>query len=139
MQVGELVLERDQRMVGAGNIARAASTGAHAGRRLNHGTDHLRMLAHSKVIVRAPYDDVARTLRRVPDREWKPTGETLEIGKNPIPAFIPQPVQRAGEKGTVVHDTRSRSVALAASGGGRTLITRLLLEEFHSCRGDIRR
>ena len=59
VQVGELALELDQRMIGAGDVAGAAGAGAHAGRGLDHGADHLRVLAHAEVVVGAPDHDVS--------------------------------------------------------------------------------
>ena len=67
VQVGEFALERDQRMIGAGDVAGAARAGAHPGRGLDHGADHLGMLAHAEIVVGAPDHDLARPLRRVPD------------------------------------------------------------------------
>src|SRR5262249_20334299 len=103
VQVGELALEHDQRMIGAGDVAGAARAGAHAGRGLDHGADHLRVLAHAEVIIRTPYDDVARALWRMPDRARETAGEPLEIGEHPEAALITQPGQRIGEEIVVVH------------------------------------
>src|SRR5207245_647906 len=66
MEVGKFTLEFDERVVGAGNVAGAASSGAHASRGLDHGADHLWMLAHAEVIVRAPDHNVARAVGRMP-------------------------------------------------------------------------
>ena len=60
VQVGELALELDQRMVGAGDIAGAAGAGAHAGGDVDHGADHLGVLGHAEIIVGAPDHDLAR-------------------------------------------------------------------------------
>ena len=60
VQVGELALQLDQRMVGAGDVAGAAGAGAHAGRGLDHGADHLGVLAHAEIVVGAPDHDLAR-------------------------------------------------------------------------------
>ncbi len=88
MQVGELALELDQRMVGAGDVAGAAGAGAHAGCGLDHRADHLWVLAHAEIVVGAPHDDVARPLRRVPDRAREASGEPLEIGEHPVAALV---------------------------------------------------
>ena len=98
MQVGELALELDQRMVGAGDVAGAAGAGAHAGRGLDHGADHLGVLAHAEVVVRAPHDDVARPFRGVPDRARETAGQPLQIGKHPIAPLVPQTGESAPEK-----------------------------------------
>ena len=59
VQVGELALEQHVVVVGAGDVARAAGAGAAAVERLVHGRDHLRMLAHAEIVVRAPDGDLA--------------------------------------------------------------------------------
>ena len=104
VQVGEFALELDQRMIGAGDIARAAGAGAHPRGGLDHRAHHLRMLGHAEVIVRAPDHHVLRTVRRMPDRMRKPARQTLEIGKNPVAALVPKLVQGRIEKDVVVHD-----------------------------------
>ena len=57
-KIGELALELDDRVARAGNIAGAARAGADLRRRLDHGGDHLGVLAHAEIIVRAPNGDV---------------------------------------------------------------------------------
>ena len=129
MQVGELTLELDQRMVGAGDVARAARAGAHAGCGLDHGADHLRMLGHAEVIVRAPDHDVALALRGMPDRVRETACDALEIGKDPVAPLVPQFAQGRREITLVVH-------VLLLSGPR----VALFLEGFQPiCRGEIRR
>ncbi len=60
VQVGELALELDERMIGTGNVAGTAGAGAKARRGRDHGADDFRMLPHAEIIVRAPNHDVAR-------------------------------------------------------------------------------
>ncbi len=60
MEIGEFRLELHQRMIGAGDVAGAAGAGADAGRGLDHGADHFRMLAHAEIVVGAPDHDIAR-------------------------------------------------------------------------------
>ena len=57
VQVGKFELKLDQRMVGAGNVARAAGARAHAARRLLERGDHVRVLAHAEIVVGAPDGD----------------------------------------------------------------------------------
>jgi hypothetical protein len=102
VQIGKLTLQFDQRMIVAGDIAGAAGAGAHPGRGLHHGADHLGMLAHAQIIVRAPDRDRLRPLRRMPHRMRKPPGNALEIGKHPIAPLVMQPRQRAGEIAVVI-------------------------------------
>ncbi len=131
MQVGEFVLELDQRMIGAGNIAGAAGAGAHAGRGLDHGADHLRMLAHAEIVVGAPHDDLARPLRRMPDRVREAAGDALEIRKYAVAALVMQARQGVREKSRVVH--LGRNFGRESPG---TLGISALLEAFKGvCRG----
>ena len=129
MQVGEFALEIDQRVIGTGDIAGSARAGAHAGRRFDHRADHLGMLPHSEVIVRTPHDDVARSLRGMPDRTREAAGQSLEIGKHPVAALVPETGQGICEMRLVVHESR-RSGQGSSWNGPK-------LEAFQgSCRGD---
>src|SRR3954447_21710368 len=84
MQVGELSLEFDQRRIGPGDIARPAGTRSHPGGGLDHGANHLRMLAHAQIVVRAPDHHVLWALRRLPDREGAPSGDALQLGEHAV-------------------------------------------------------
>src|SRR6266436_2390396 len=75
MQVGKFMFQLDQGMIGPGDVSRAAGAGAEALCRRHHGPDHLRMLAHPEIIVRAPDHHLAPTVRRVPDRSEEHTSE----------------------------------------------------------------
>jgi hypothetical protein len=48
VQISELALELDERMIVAGDVAGAAGAGSRSRRRLHHGLDHLRMLTHAE-------------------------------------------------------------------------------------------
>ena len=102
VKVAKLALELDQRVIIAGDVAGAAGTGTHAGRGLDHGADHFRVLAHAKIVVRAPDYDRARSGRGMPDRMRKPASDTLQIGEHAIALLAAQPAERIGEKGLVV-------------------------------------
>src|SRR4029077_18252131 len=78
----------DERVIGPGNVARAAGASAHTGRGFDHGADHLRVLAHAEVVVRAPDHDRARAVRRTPGRVGKTPGDALEIGKHAIAPLL---------------------------------------------------
>ena len=135
VQVGELALKLDQRMIGAGDVAGAAGAGAHAGRGLDHGADHLRVLAHAEIVVGAPDHDLARALRRVPDGVRKTAGDALQIGKHPVAPLVTQAAQGVGEKRIVIHEN---SRPLPAAFGVWTAPRVLFLEGFHAaCRAAI--
>ena len=109
VQVGELGLELDQRMVGAGDVARAARAGAHARRGLDHRADHLRVLAHAEIVVGAPDHDVALALRRMPVGVREPAGDALQVGEHPVAPLVPQRLQGTREKFVIIHWVGSRS------------------------------
>ena len=60
VQIGQLPLELDERMIGTGNVAGTAGTGAKARRCRDHGADDFGVLPHAEIIVRAPDHDIAR-------------------------------------------------------------------------------
>ena len=110
VQLRQFALELDQRMIGAGDIARPPGPGAHPCCGLDHRAHDFRMLGHAEVIVRAPDHHVTRTIRRMPDGMRKPARQTLEIGKNPVAPLVPELFQRIIEKDVVVHDAPSVSL-----------------------------
>ena len=57
VQIGELALQLDVEVGGAGDVARAARAGAGGVDRLVHGGEHLRVLAHAEIVVGAPDRD----------------------------------------------------------------------------------
>src|SRR5216683_3393714 len=103
MQVGKLMLQLDQGMIGPGDVSRAAGAGAEAPRCRYHGLDHLRMLTHPEIIVRAPDHHLAPAARSVPDGVREATGDALEIREDAIALLIPQPAQGGGKKSVIVH------------------------------------
>src|SRR5262249_51399976 len=116
VQVGELTLELDHRMIVAGDVTGAASAGAHPRRRFDHGANHLRMLAHAKIIVRAPDHDRARAVRGMPYCMRETPGDALEIGKHAVAPFLLQPGERDGKEMVIVHSARSPSILYSTTG-----------------------
>src|SRR5690349_19565114 len=90
-------------MMGARDITGAAGAGAEPGGGLDHGADHLGVLAHAEIVVRAPDHDIARTLGRMPDGMRKPSGDPLEIGENPVAPLIMEATKGGTEILAVVH------------------------------------
>src|SRR5262249_29533440 len=111
MEVGKFTLELDERVIGACDVAGAAGSGAHAGRGRDHGAYYLGMLTHAKIIVRAPDDDVACTMRGMPGGAWKATGVALKVGKNSIPALVAQFGQRLREMSLIIHCSHPRQIS----------------------------
>src|SRR5262249_20770914 len=94
---------------GPGNVAGAAGTGAHAGRGFDHGADHLRVLAHAEIVVRAPDHDRARAVRGMPGRVGKTPGDALEVGKHAVAPFLVQAGKRSRKEMIVGHGAKSPS------------------------------
>src|SRR5882672_3009506 len=90
-------------MMRARDIAGAAGAGADTGRGLDHGADHLRVLAHAEIVVGAPDHDIAATLRRVPDRMRETARDPLEIGENAVAPLIMQAAEGGAEEFAVIH------------------------------------
>ena len=105
VQVGELALQLDQRVVGAGDVAGAPGAGAHAGGDVDHGADHLGVLGHAEIVVGAPDHYFALAGRRVPVGVRKAAGDSLQVGKYPVTALVPQFCQGGREKYAVIHVT----------------------------------
>src|SRR5258708_25176327 len=104
VEIGKLALELDQRMVGSGDVTRAARPCAHAGRGLDHRTDDLGMLSHAHVIAGAPDDHLPWPLPRVPDRVREARGDAFEIREDAVATFVPQPCDRVGKEILIGHD-----------------------------------
>ena len=77
MQVGELALQLDQRMVVAGDVAGATGAGAHAGGDIDHGADHLGVLGHAEIVVGTPDYHLAWAARGMPEGVRKAAGDAL--------------------------------------------------------------
>jgi len=61
---------------------------------VSNGANHLRMLAHAEIVVRAPDHDRPRTARRMPYA----CGNRVEIGKHAIARFGVQATKRRGKE-----------------------------------------
>ncbi len=104
VQVGELALQLDVIVRGAGDVARAARTGADRVDGLVHGGDHGGMLAHAEVVVGAPDGDRARGLRVVEVLGGRiGAAPALHVGKHAVAAFAMDGVERNLERLCVVH------------------------------------
>src|SRR5258708_12633327 len=95
-------------MMGAGDVAGATGAGADAGRGLDHGADHLRVLTHAEIVIGAPDHDVLRPLRGMPHRMREPAGDAFEVGKHPITPLVMQAVEGGTEELAVIHPQTSK-------------------------------
>ena len=103
VQIGQFDLQLHHRVMGAGDVAGAAGAGADTGRGLDHGADHLGVLAHAEIVVGAPDHDVALAFRRVPDRMRKAACDPFEVGEHPVAPLVMQAVEGGGEEFAVIH------------------------------------
>ena len=104
VQIGKLVLKLDDGVAGAGNIAGAPGAGAGLGRRFDHGGDHLGVLAHAEIIVRAPDRDVVHAaLGSVPEGERKGLHIAFDMSKDPIAALIVKMSNSRLEIAPIIH------------------------------------
>src|SRR5438105_122544 len=95
-------------MGGAGDVARAARTGAGLFQRPVHGIQHDLILALAEIIVGAPDGDFLFALGAGPDGLRKTTSDALKIGKDPVAAFLSDRLHGILEMGLVGkrHETR---------------------------------
>ena len=103
VQIGKLALQQDMVVVGAADIARAARPCPRTVERLMHRREHLGMLAHAEIVVRAPDGDVARAALAVIGGGRKAADLTLQIGKDPVAALTAQAVQLVTEESLEIH------------------------------------
>ena len=87
VQVGELALQLDVVVGGAGDVARATRSGAgHVERRV-HGGDHGRVLAHAEIVVGAPHGDGPGPVRREVPRSRETAALAADVGEYPVAAL----------------------------------------------------
>ena len=103
VQVGQFLLQLHEGVMGARDVAGAAGPGADPGRGLDHRSHNLRMLSHPEIIVGAPDHDIARPVRRVPDRMGKPARDPLEVGEHAVTPFVMQAAEGGLKELTVIH------------------------------------
>src|ERR1700704_6731245 len=84
MQVSKLSLQPYQRPICARDVARSARASTHRARGATHRFNHFRMLAHSKIVVGAPDDDIPLAARAVPERMGKLSRFALQVGEDTI-------------------------------------------------------
>ena len=104
MQIGKLGFQALVVHRGAGNIARAARTGAGGVDRGVHGGQNHRVLAHAQIIVAAPDSDLLlAAIGLAPDGMRIGLILAFDINERPVPAFIMQALQRVVELAGIRH------------------------------------
>src|SRR5215469_1413915 len=109
MKIRKLPLERDEWTVCSRDVARATRARSHAPRGLDHRCNDFWMMAHTKIVVRAPDDDLFRSSTRMPERAWKLTHNALELDERPVAPLRMQVGNRRFKELFVVHSTCSPS------------------------------
>ena len=118
VQVGEFALQVHQRRVVARDVAGAAGAHAAAGGRAGHGADHVRVLAHAEVVVRAPYGDLGgAAVGLAPMRGREAAGDAFDIGEDAVAALAVQAVQGGAEVGLVIGSAALGGASVAARAG----------------------
>jgi hypothetical protein len=82
VQLGELAFEQDMRVAGPGYVAGAPCPGPRTLKLLGHRRQHLRVLAHAEIVVRAPHGDFRADAVIVSAREM--AAAALQIGKDAV-------------------------------------------------------
>ena len=92
-------------MIGAGDVAGAAGSGAAGVQRLVHGVQHDRVLAHTQVVVAAPDSDFVNFTSDgvVVLRLGEIACPAFQIGEDAVAAFTLQIVDLAPEEGFIIH------------------------------------
>src|SRR5262249_11941231 len=99
MQVGKFGFEQYMKVAGAGNVAGAAGTGADLIKRLMHGRENERMLAHAQIVIRAPDGDFSLTFGATMKRTRETPADPAEVGEFAISALAAHLIQ-GGIEGT---------------------------------------
>ena len=103
VQVGQLVLQLDVVVGGAGDVARAARAGAGKVERRVHGGEHGRVLAHAEVVVGAPHGDGPGAVRREVLRGREAAAVAPDVGEHPVAALRLQREQCLAERLRIIH------------------------------------
>ncbi len=101
---GQLLLQEDMVVVGAGDVAGAPRARAAFLDRLDHGLAHERVLAHAEIVVGAPHDDLAEGAVAVVEAgQGKAPRLALEVGESAVPPLRFELADAGLEKAVEVH------------------------------------
>src|SRR6476646_6300811 len=103
-------------VIGPRNIARAPRARAAAVERFVHRGEHLWMLAHAEIIIRAPHGNVLNVAILGPALGMgKLTGLALEFGEDAVVARLAKTVELFGEYSLIIHHRLPTHSTTAAS------------------------
>ena len=88
--------------IGATDIAGTARAGRSIVNRFVHRSAHVGVMAHAKIIVRAPGDNLGHAIGAGPLHFGVLTRRTLKLCENSITAFALQRIDALGEEGGVI-------------------------------------
>ncbi len=104
VEIGELMLQFDDRAARAGDVARSPCARAHLLRGLDHCVDDLGMLAHAEIVVGAPDRDVLRApVGAAPERLGESLHRALDMRKSAIAPLSLEAEQGPLEIAPIVH------------------------------------
>ena len=104
MQVSEFMFKFDVIMGVSADVACSARTCAHIMQSVFHGADHVRMLTHAKIIIRAPHGDVLWTIMSSKAaRVGIITLVPKDIDEDAIATLGMKPVNRLFENSVIIH------------------------------------
>ena len=103
VQVGQFRFQQQVLVVVARNVARAAGADAAVLHGIDHGVDHIRVLAHAQIVVRTPHRHLGHFAVFVVIGPWERPALAVKLGKGAIVAFGLQRVQLAAENLIKVH------------------------------------
>ena len=103
VQVGQLGLQLDMVVRGAGDVARAARAGAGGVERRVHGGEHGGVLAHAEIVVGAPHGDGLGAAGREVAGGRELAAIAADVGEHPVAPLVAQRLQRLGERTYVIH------------------------------------
>ena len=103
MQAGQLAFQQHVVVVGAGDVAGAAGAGAAFAKRLGHGVQNHRVLAHSQVVVRAPDGDFLGPVLAIAGRLGERPGVALQVGEDAVAILRLDRLDGIAEEGLKVH------------------------------------
>src|SRR5688572_23573320 len=107
MKAGELFLELDVIARRTGDVARAARTRAERVDRFLHGGDHVRVLAHAEIVVRAPDDHILLATVGMADGSLREFAAiAFDVDEDAVAAFGPDVLKRVLESSKVFHRRR---------------------------------
>src|SRR6185436_16072251 len=103
MEVGKLAFQLHVIVSCAGDIARAARAGSRGVKRLVHGCQYHRVLAHAEVVVGAPHRDLTRAICSEMVCHRKGPAATLQIREHAVSTFLMKALKPLLEQSLKIH------------------------------------